>query len=154
MTMAFTPEVNTEYGVPPWSTLVDRSAVMNDPRTVAARFSYRILAPNVPLGELRLRDDTYTDTNTGVMHVYLEQFAQGRKILNAGINVNIKNWEVVSYGNSVSALPSSPRQSAAVSHLRRCYFSDSADTACAALHGRRPATPQFCGCSARLLLRA
>jgi extracellular elastinolytic metalloproteinase len=47
-----------------------------------------------------IRDDSYTDTNTGVTHVYVRQFVNGLEVVDGDINLNIKDGVVISYGNS------------------------------------------------------
>lgn len=55
-----------------------------------------------------IRPDSYTDTATGVTHVYARQVIGGIEVANAHVNLNIKDGRVLSFGDSVSALvPSS-----------------------------------------------
>ena len=48
-----------------------------------------------------IRDDSYTDSNTGVTHVYARQTVNGLEVADGHINLNIKDGLVLSYGNSV-----------------------------------------------------
>lgn len=47
-----------------------------------------------------IRDDSYTDKNTGITHVYVRQLMNGTEIANGDMNLNIKDGEVLSYGDS------------------------------------------------------
>lgn len=49
-----------------------------------------------------IREDSYTDKNTGITHVYVRQLMNGTEIANGDMNLNIKDGEVLSYGDSVS----------------------------------------------------
>lgn len=48
-----------------------------------------------------VRSDSYTDSNTGISHVYLKQVVAGIEVADGDVNVNIKNGRVLSYGSSV-----------------------------------------------------
>ena len=48
-----------------------------------------------------IRDDSYTDSNTGVTHVYVRQIVNGLEVADGDININVKDGEVLSYGSSV-----------------------------------------------------
>lgn len=50
-----------------------------------------------------MRDDSYTDSNTGVTHVYYRQIINGIPVVDGDLNVNIKDGIVLSYGDSVCA---------------------------------------------------
>ncbi|CAE7077075.1 unnamed protein product, partial [Rhizoctonia solani] len=47
-----------------------------------------------------IRKDSYTDTNTGISHVYVRQVVDGLEVADGNINLNIRDGEVLSYGNS------------------------------------------------------
>ncbi|EJD00359.1 uncharacterized protein FOMMEDRAFT_22193 [Fomitiporia mediterranea MF3/22] len=47
-----------------------------------------------------LREDSYTDDNTGVTHVYFRQRINGLEVSDGHINVNVKDGVVISYGDS------------------------------------------------------
>jgi extracellular elastinolytic metalloproteinase len=53
-----------------------------------------------------IRKDSYTDKNTGVTHVYVRQVVNGIEVTDGDMNVNVKDGMVLSYGDSVSHLPS------------------------------------------------
>jgi extracellular elastinolytic metalloproteinase len=48
-----------------------------------------------------IREDSYTDKNTGVTHVYVRQIVNGLEVADGDINLNIKDGFVLSFGNSV-----------------------------------------------------
>ncbi|KAH6905222.1 extracellular elastinolytic metallo proteinase [Coprinopsis sp. MPI-PUGE-AT-0042] len=48
----------------------------------------------------KIRDDSYTDKNTGVTHVYARQVVNGLEVVDGDMNINIKDGVVISYGNS------------------------------------------------------
>lgn len=77
-------------------------AHMNDPFDVAELFMEDILG-NQPseLSSYYIRSDSYTDSNTGVSHVYIRQIVHGLEVADGDININIKDGQVLSYGNSV-----------------------------------------------------
>lgn len=76
-------------------------AHMNDPFDVAELFMEDILG-NQPseLSSYYIRSDSYTDSNTGVSHVYIRQIVHGLEVADGDININIKDGQVLSYGNS------------------------------------------------------
>lgn len=51
-----------------------------------------------------IRNDSYTDNNTGVTHVYVRQLVNGLEVIDGDMNINIKDGIVISYGNSVCIL--------------------------------------------------
>lgn len=55
----------------------------------------------------KIREDSYTDKNTGVTHVYARQVVNGLEVVDGDMNINIKDGMVISYGNSVSIFVSS-----------------------------------------------
>lgn len=74
-----------------------------DPFAVAVQFADQLTAGVVTRGSsFYVRDDSYTDQNTGVSHVYLRQTLYGIEIADGDLNVNIKDGRVLSYGDSVS----------------------------------------------------
>lgn len=86
----------------PSSGLFPRSAD-SDPLEVAERFVQDIL--NGQLSEAssyKIRKDSYTDSNTGVTHVYVRQVVNGLEVADGDLNINVKDGVVLSYGNSVS----------------------------------------------------
>lgn len=80
-----------------------------DPIDVAKAFVEDLRGDDLtPLNTYTIREDSYTDKNTGVTHVYVRQIVNGREVINGDINVNVKDGKVISYGNSVSPLPVKP----------------------------------------------
>lgn len=74
-----------------------------DPFDVAKEFAKVLTADTVsPASSFYVRDDSYTDKNTGVTHVYLRQTMFGMEVADGDLNVNIKDGRVLSYGDSVS----------------------------------------------------
>lgn len=74
-----------------------------EPIEVARRFVRDILDGELNESKsFKIRDDSYTDSNTGVTHVYVRQVVNGLEVADGDINVNIKDGMVLSYGNSVS----------------------------------------------------
>jgi hypothetical protein len=60
--------------------------------------------------EYAIRDDSYTDKNTGVSHVYVRQIVNGIEVTDGDINVNVKDGVVLSWGDSVCSVCYSPCQ--------------------------------------------
>lgn len=56
-----------------------------------------------PEGSFRIRDDSYFDATTGIWHVYLRQVTHDGtiEVADGDINLNIRNGQVISYGDSV-----------------------------------------------------
>ncbi|KAG6885176.1 hypothetical protein C0993_005260 [Termitomyces sp. T159_Od127] len=72
-----------------------------DPLLVADRFVKDILGTRLTESmSFRIRDDSYTDSNTGVTHVYVRQVVNGLEVANGDMNINIKDGTVLSYGSS------------------------------------------------------
>lgn len=76
------------------------TATSNDPSEVAKAF-ISSLSSRLDEYSYRLRNDSYTDPNTGVTHVYAKQMYNELDIVDADFNVNIFNGRVISYGNDV-----------------------------------------------------
>ncbi|KAF8756511.1 peptidase M36 family [Rhizoctonia solani] len=51
-----------------------------------------------------IREDSYTDRNTGVTHVYVRQKVDGLEVADGDMNLNIRDGRVLSYGDSVAAV--------------------------------------------------
>ena len=60
------------------------------------------MGSEAPGSDFYVRDDSYTDKNTGVTHVYLRQTVYGVEVADGDMNVNVKDGRVLSYGDSVS----------------------------------------------------
>ncbi|KAF9039107.1 extracellular elastinolytic metallo proteinase [Panaeolus papilionaceus] len=72
-----------------------------DPREVARLFVEDVLLEQVTQGSsYKIRDDSYTDKNTGVTHVYVRQLVNGLEVTDGDMNINVKDGMVLSYGNS------------------------------------------------------
>lgn len=73
----------------------------SDPVEVAQQFAQQLTAgANSPGSSFYVREDSYTDKNTGVTHVYLRQTVYGVEVADGDMNVNIKDGRVLSYGDS------------------------------------------------------
>ncbi|KIY72028.1 extracellular elastinolytic metallo proteinase [Cylindrobasidium torrendii FP15055 ss-10] len=48
----------------------------------------------------RIRDDSYTDSNTGITHIYARQLVNGFEVADGNMNINVKDGLIISYGNS------------------------------------------------------
>lgn len=74
----------------------------NNPFAVANTFLQDLLGNQLSgSSSYHIRDDSYTDSNTGVTHVYARQIVNGLEVADGDINLNIKDGLVLSYGNSV-----------------------------------------------------
>src|SRR6266550_6644218 len=60
--------------------------------------------------DFHIRKDSYTDTRTGVTHVYVRQLVNGIEVADGDMNINIKDGIVLSYGSSVRLSPLSQRR--------------------------------------------
>lgn len=76
-------------------------ASRDDPIQVAKLFA-TAMAHGLDNNEFYVRDDSYTDSRTGVSHVYLRQTVFGIDVADGDMNVNIKDGRVLSYGDTVS----------------------------------------------------
>src|ERR1700722_16369952 len=78
------------------------SSAANDPFVVAGPSGEYLLGDSHSTQNTYvIRDDSYTDKNTGVSHIYIRQIVNGLEVADGDINVNIKNGAVISHGNSV-----------------------------------------------------
>ncbi|KAF5375899.1 hypothetical protein D9615_008220 [Tricholomella constricta] len=72
-----------------------------DPFEVADRFVKDILGTKLTQSmSYKIRKDSYTDSNTGVTHVYVRQVVNGLEVADGDMNINIKDGMVLSYGSS------------------------------------------------------
>ncbi|KAJ8519192.1 hypothetical protein ONZ45_g3846 [Pleurotus djamor] len=72
-----------------------------DPFKVATAFLDDLLSTQLsPNNRYRIRKDSYTDSATGVTHVYVRQLVNGLEVADGDININVKDGMVLSYGNS------------------------------------------------------
>jgi extracellular elastinolytic metalloproteinase len=77
------------------------SSSSSDPYDVARIFVTDLLGVSASDGAWRIRQDSYTDENTGVTHIYVRQIVNGLEVADGDMNINIKDGRVLSYGNSV-----------------------------------------------------
>ncbi|CAE6455386.1 unnamed protein product [Rhizoctonia solani] len=72
--------------------------------------------------EYYIREDSYTDRNTGVTHVYARQKVDGLEVADGDINLNIRDGRVLSYGDSFyrGAAPASFDKRPSSSHATHC----------------------------------
>jgi extracellular elastinolytic metalloproteinase len=76
----------------------------DDPATLAVDWVSHLLASQLSLdNSFVVRDDSYTDQNTGVSHIYIKQIINGLEVADGDINLNVFNGQVLSYGTSVSS---------------------------------------------------
>ncbi|KAI5121545.1 hypothetical protein M0805_002604 [Coniferiporia weirii] len=78
-------------------------AVTREPFRLASDFVEQLLRKNDQLNELssyEIREDSYTDDNTGVTHVYFRQLINFLEVSDGLINVNVKDGAILSYGDS------------------------------------------------------
>ncbi|KAF8063400.1 extracellular elastinolytic metallo proteinase [Lyophyllum atratum] len=72
-----------------------------DPLEVAHRFVKDNLGTKLTESmSYKIRPDSYTDSNTGVTHVYVRQVVNGLEVADGDMNINIKDGMVLSYGSS------------------------------------------------------
>lgn len=88
------------------SSFTATSAPSTDPKEIALNFVNQ-LAQQYQTTEdnghsFFLREDSYTDSTSGVSHIYVRQLVQGIEVADGNINLNIYNGKVISYGDSVS----------------------------------------------------
>ena len=55
------------------------------------------------VGNYYIRKDSYTDTKSGISHIYIRQLVDGLEVADGDINLNIRDGKVLSYGNSVGS---------------------------------------------------
>ncbi|CAE6440229.1 unnamed protein product [Rhizoctonia solani] len=69
-----------------------------------------------------IREDSYTDRNTGVTHVYVRQKVDGLEVADGDMNLNIRDGRVLSYGDSFyrGAAPASTDKRPSTSHASHC----------------------------------
>lgn len=73
-----------------------------DPKEVARIFIEDVLGNHLSqVSSYKIREDSYTDKNTGVSHIYVRQIVNGLEVADGDMNINILDGMVLSYGNSV-----------------------------------------------------
>ncbi|EIW74725.1 hypothetical protein CONPUDRAFT_160018 [Coniophora puteana RWD-64-598 SS2] len=93
------------YSAEPTSYTYAIAVESSDPFSVASAFLRDLLSSNV---SYVIREDSYTDTISGISHIYARQLVSGLDVANAHINLNIRNGVVLSYGNSFYTGPQMP----------------------------------------------
>lgn len=86
----------------PAAQLHQSFAPVTNPFRIAEQYAEQVL--KVSRGSessFAIRDDSYTDSNTGVTHVYLRQIVNGLEVVDGDINLNIHNGRIISFGDSV-----------------------------------------------------
>ena len=74
-----------------------------DPYEIARSFVTELLQDQLSAdNDFTLRKDSYTDSATGITHVYFRQMINGLEVADGDLNVNVKGGTVISYGDSVS----------------------------------------------------
>ncbi|KAI9447207.1 extracellular elastinolytic metallo proteinase [Lactarius psammicola] len=77
------------------------SVFTSDPYEIARSFVAELLQDQLSAeNEFALRKDSYTDSATGVTHVYFRQMVNGLEVADGDISVNVKGGTVISYGDS------------------------------------------------------
>jgi len=95
---------------PPSSSSLAASRAESDPRKVAIDFVNELSTSFAQDGHSYwLRDDSYTDSASGVSYFYFRQLVRDFEVADGNINVNVYNGKVISYGDSVSTRHIVPR---------------------------------------------
>lgn len=83
-------------------------ATSQDPIEIARHFANEVilLKEDARRHSYVIREDSYTDSTTGVTHVYLRQLVNGIEVADGDANINVLDGKVISYGNSVRGLHS------------------------------------------------
>lgn len=97
---------HAKFVVHPPGSCHTASTRSTDPKQIAAEFVDQLAQTTGYEHSFFIREDSYTDTASGVSHYYARQLVQGLEVADGNININIFNGKVISYGDSVS-LPSS-----------------------------------------------
>lgn len=79
---------------------------VQDPFKLAEEFVTSITSDVLAAGaNFYIRDDSYTDSNSGISHIYVRQVIDDLEVVNGHINLNIRDGVVLSYGDTVSGIP-------------------------------------------------
>lgn len=93
---------------PTSSSSLAATTAQSDPRKVAIDFVNELSAQFAQDGHSYwVREDSYTDTASGVSHFYFRQLVRDFEVADGNINVNVYNGKVISYGDSVRCSTSS-----------------------------------------------
>ena len=78
-------------------------ATSRDPIEIARQFADEVILSKdyARRHSYVVREDSYTDSTTGVTHVYLRQLINGIEVADGDININVLDRKVISYGDSV-----------------------------------------------------
>ncbi|KAI9439259.1 extracellular elastinolytic metallo proteinase [Lactarius indigo] len=100
-TMGFGPvRPHAKFHTSP-ASFVKTSVFTSDPYEIARSFVTELLQDQLSeVNEFTLRKDSYTDSATGVTHVYFRQMVNGLEVADGDINVNVNGGTVISYGDS------------------------------------------------------
>ncbi|KAJ1303751.1 hypothetical protein OPQ81_008175 [Rhizoctonia solani] len=90
--LSFRPPLKTDFFTEPLLILNSR-----DPYQTAYAFLRQLAYPD---DSYFIRKDSYTDENTGISHIYVRQVVNGLEVADGNINLNIRDGQVLSYGNS------------------------------------------------------
>ncbi|KEP51322.1 extracellular elastinolytic metalloproteinase [Rhizoctonia solani 123E] len=88
----FRPPLIADFVTDPGPILSSR-----DPFRTAHAFLRQLAYPD---GSYVIRKDSYTDENSGISHIYVRQVVNGLEVADGNINLNIRNGQVLSYGDS------------------------------------------------------
>ena len=102
-TMGFGPHLpHAVFNSEPAQPTLNFLGAPSDPYTVAKEFVTALIAESgIPGSSFYVRDDSYTDKNTGITHVHVRQTMYGFEVADGDMNINIKDGKVLSYGDSV-----------------------------------------------------
>ncbi|KAG6887494.1 hypothetical protein C0992_012040 [Termitomyces sp. T32_za158] len=99
--LGFGPHTNAVFHSAPVANGLLPMAPNADPFDVAHRFVKDMLGTKLTEDmTYSIRKDSYTDSSTGVTHVYVRQLVHGLEVANGDMNINIKDGTVLSYGSS------------------------------------------------------
>ncbi|KAI9439256.1 extracellular elastinolytic metallo proteinase [Lactarius indigo] len=100
-TMGFGPvHPHAKFHTSP-ASFAKASVFTSDPYEIARSFVTELLQDQLSEdNEFTLRKDSYTDSATGVTHVYFRQMVNGLEVADGDINVNVNGGTVISYGDS------------------------------------------------------
>ncbi|KAJ7164487.1 Fungalysin metallopeptidase-domain-containing protein [Mycena filopes] len=93
----------------------------SDPIQVARIFVEDILGNQLSeSNSYQIRNDSYTDSNTGITHVYVRQIVNSLGVSDGDMNINVKDGLILSYGNSffVGSAPAHLSQTALDDDIR------------------------------------
>ncbi|GJJ14226.1 hypothetical protein Clacol_008488 [Clathrus columnatus] len=102
--LSFTPSLaHSNFVTSPPHHLVhaDKTSSLSDPFSTARSF-LDVLLKDLDKARMSyvIRNDSYSDTRTGVTHIYVKQIVDDFEVTNGLININVKDNTVLSYGDS------------------------------------------------------